>query len=248
MRYGNDGKGKLILSGIAVIGILGYGGYVLVGSTVGKINSNRDKLDTEKAFNMAIEETRNTVSLVNIKNYTDYTGDTVEFETYDGLRVLTSVVNTSLIKENRYQDAYNYAKLLADGQEDRIISYDELQGNEVDLSNLGWNKRLNNFNYNFDKAIEMEDDGSVIIYDVQSWKDWEDDDKVQIITKDGRVLLSHFKKLRLVDTTNAEKGAFENYVLSLVGEPEKIDEYNNTGRNNVEKPKILAKKNELSNV
>lgn len=242
MRYGYESEGKLkgVLTIGAAIIVLGIGGYHLIGSTAGKINSNRDLIDTEKSFNMAIEQTPNTVSVVKIRNYTDYQGDTVEFETDDGLRVLTSIVNTSLINEDKYQDGFNYATQLANGKSNRVISYDSLQENGLELSE-GWNKRLANFDYNFDKAVEMTDDGCLIVYNVASWKDWETDDKVQITTTDGRVLLTHFRNVRLIDTSKAEKGAFENYIFSLVGDNNLIQQYKNTSKSN-ENTKTLMKK------
>lgn len=242
MRYGYEGEGKLkgVLTIGAAIIVLGIGGYHLIGSTAGKINSNRDLIDTEKSFNMAIEQTPNTVSVVKIRNYTDYQGDTVEFETDDGLRVLTSIVNTSLINEDKYQDGFNYATQLANGKSNRVISYDSLQDNGLELSE-GWNKRLANFDYNFDKAVEMTDDGSLIVYNVASWKDWETDDKVQITTTDGRVLLTHFRNVRLIDTSKAEKGAFENYLFSLVGDQDLIQQYKNTSKSNENNKKLMKK-------
>jgi hypothetical protein len=199
------------------------GGYVLVRETAGKINSNRDLLDTEKSFNMAVEETQNTVSLMKIRSYTDYRGEAVEIVNEDNLRILTSIVNTTLSNYNNYKTAYENAKMIAD--DNPVISYDELQNNGTDLEYTGWNKALYNFDYNFDKAITFDKDGNIMVYDIESWKDWENDDKVQIILKDHNVILSHFRNMRLVDTRNAEKGAFENYLLSLVGDPVKIDTF-----------------------
>ena len=63
------------------------------------------------------------------------------------------------------------------GKEYGVISYDKLQGNDLTLSKGSWNKKLNSFDYTFDKAIEIEDDGTVVVYNVQSWKDWSEDDK-----------------------------------------------------------------------
>ena len=230
VNYDIQGKGVRIACGVIVVGALLYGGYKLVGSTVGKVNSNRDLIDTEKSFNIVLEKTPNTVSVVKIANYTDYQGDVVEFENEDGLRILTSIVNSSLMKEDKYDDVYKYAKAVGRNTQYGAISYDKLQGNDL-VMREGWNKKLNNFNYNFDKAVEILDDGTIVVYEVAKWKDWEEDDKLQITTPDGRVWLTHFKNVRLIDTSNAEKGAFENYLVSLAGEQEKIQKYEDMTKN-----------------
>ena len=231
MYYGSKGElaGKIV-TGVLLVGILGYGGYKLVGSTVGKVNSNRDLIDTEKSFNIVLEKTPNTVSVVKIVNYTDYQGDVVEFENEDGLRILTSIVNSSLMKEDKYADVYKYAEVLGSNKQYGAISYDKLQGNDLVMKD-GWNKKLNNFNYNFDKAVEILEDGTIVVYEVANWKDREEDDKLQITTPDGRVWLTHFKNVRLIDTKNAEKGAFESYLVSLAGEQEKIMQYEDMTKN-----------------
>ena len=36
----------------------------------------------------------------------------------------TSIVNTSLLNENRYQDGVKYAELLAKGDSEKVISYE----------------------------------------------------------------------------------------------------------------------------
>ena len=215
---------KIVLVGGVVVIVGGVTIFSLGGEIIGRLSSNRDKIDTEKSFNIAFEQTKNTISIVTIRNYTDFKGDTIEFETFDGLRVLTSLVNTSLLKEDDFKDAYEYAKLLARGQEEKIMVYDDLQNNPIELKE-GWNKRIANFDYNFDKAVELKPNGTIIIYDIQAWKDWEDDDKLQITTKDGRVWLTHYENVRLIDTSKAREGAFENYILSLIGNKEDIIYY-----------------------
>ena len=127
--------GLVIGVGAVTVGVISYGGLKLVGKL--------GNIDLNKSFNIAIEDTKNTVSVVYIKNYTDFKGDTVEFETQDGLRILTSIVNTSLLKEDSFKDLYEYAKLLARGNEDKIVLYDKLQGNNFETSDA-WNKRLAN--------------------------------------------------------------------------------------------------------
>ena len=226
---------------VTCIGVVGYGGYVLVGSIGGQIGSNHEVIDLKKNFNVIIEQTPNTVSVVKVANFTDYQGNTVEFETCDGLRVVTSIENGTLSNKSSYEKALKLAKVQARGKEYGVICYDELQGNDLTLTKGSWNKKLNSFDYTFDKAIEIEDDGTVIVYDVQSWKDWSDDDKVQFVTFDGEPLLRTYKHIKLVDTRNAAKGAFENYVLSLAGSEDKIVYYEDAMTSNKNNSHVKAK-------
>ena len=224
----------------ATTAIVTLGGTIyIVRDTIGKLGSNRDKIDTEKAFNIVLEKTPYAVSVVKIKNYSDFKGNSVEFETEDGLRILTSVENCSLDKKKSYEDALYDASLLANKDTSKVISYDELQGNDTSLDQKKWNKRLLNFDYNFDKAILIEEDGTIVVYDIVKWKDWEDDDKVQFTTKDGSVKLSSFKKVRFIDTSKAKKGALESYLTSLIIDQERINYYDET--KNEEKAKTLSK-------
>ena len=216
-------RGSGCLTGVYALAVAGALIWSAASCTA-KLNSNRDNFDTEKGFNMAIEQVGDNVSIVNVINYTDYSGDTSEFVTFDGLRVLTSTQVTTLMKEDSYTDAYNYAVLVADGDEAKVVSYDELQGHEVHLSE-NWNKVYFNLVYDFDKAIVRTDNDELIIYDVATWKDWEDDDKVQFATKDRVVFLSHYKSVKLVNTSEAAENALENYALSLVGSEDKIHYY-----------------------
>lgn len=218
-------KVKGVIAIAACVALLGYGGYRLVGGISGQIGSNHEVIDLKKNFNVYMEQTPNTVSVVKVANFTDYQGNTVEFETCDGLRVVTSIENGTLSNKSSYEKAIKLAEVQAKGKEYGVISYDKLQGNDLTLSKGSWNKKLNSFDYTFDKAIEIEDDGTVVVYNVQSWKDWSDDDKVQFVTFDDEPLLRTYKHIKLVDTRNAADGAFDNYVLSLAGSPEKIVYY-----------------------
>ena len=61
-----------------------------------QLNSNRDNLDTEKGFNAVMDENENSISISLIDRYTDYNGRTFQFETQDGLVVLTDSTNSQL--------------------------------------------------------------------------------------------------------------------------------------------------------
>ena len=89
-------KVKGVIAIAACVALLGYGGYCLVGGISGQIGSNHEVIDLKKNFNVYMEQTPNTVSVVKVANFTDYQGNTVEFETCDGLRVVTSIENGTL--------------------------------------------------------------------------------------------------------------------------------------------------------
>ena len=244
MRGDFGDKVKVVLAVGTCVAILGFGGYALVGSIAGQIGSNHEVIDLKKNFNVIIEKTPNTVSVVKVSNFTDYSGNTVEFETSDGLRVITSIEDAMLSNKNSYASAMKQAEKYAKDKEYGVVSYDQLQGNDLTLTKGSWNKKLMNFNYSFDKAVEIMDDGTVVVYDVNSWKDWSEDDKVQIVTIDGEPLLTTYRHIKLVDTSKAKKGAFENYLLSLAGSLDKIQYYekdNNTSKNEEQGPQKVLK-------
>jgi hypothetical protein len=235
-------KVKVVLAVGTCVAVLGFGGYALVGSVVGQIGSNHEVIDLKKNFNVIIEKTPNTVSVVKVNSFTDYQGNTVEFETSDGLRVITTIEEATLSNAASYGQAMKLATTYAKAKKYGVISYDQLQGNGTELSRGSWNKKVMNFNYSFDKAVEMQEDGSVIVYDVNSWKDWSDDDKVQFVILDGQPMLSTYKHIKLIDTSKAKEGALDNYLLSLTGDPELIIRYDDikgkTSSNNDNNAKV----------
>jgi hypothetical protein len=243
MRYEVKEKIKIGVIVTTAAALLGYGGYVVVGSISGQIGSNHEVIELKKNFNVIIEQTPNAVSVVKVANFTDYQGNTVEFETCDGLRVITSIEDGTLSNKSSYEKAVKLAETQAKGKEYGVMCYDKLQGNDLTLTKGTWNKKLHSFDYSFDKAIEITDDGTVIVYDVQSWKDWSEDEKVQFVTFDDEPILRTYKHIKLVDTRNAAEGAFDNYVLSLAGSPEKIVNYEDivsSKSNNQVKAKTLS--------
>ena len=235
-------KVKVVLAVGTCVAVLGFGGYALVGSVVGQIGSNHEVIDLKKNFNVIIEKTPNTVSVVKVNSFTDYQGNTVEFETSDGLRVITTIEEATLSNAASYGQAMKLATTYAKAKKYGVISYDQLQGNGTELSRGSWNKKVMNFNYSFDKAVEMQEDGSVIVYDVNSWKDWSEDDKVQFVILDGQPMLSTYKHIKLIDTSKAKEGALDNYLLSLTGDPELIIRYDDikgkTSSNNDKNAKV----------
>lgn len=64
------------------------------------------------------------------------------------------------------------------------------------LSGCG-NKQFFDTTYTFDKAIVSLPDGTVIEGDVDSWKDYEDGDQIQVKI-DGKVYLVHSTNIALI--------------------------------------------------
>lgn len=52
--------------------------------------------------------------------------------------------------------------------------------------------------YHFDKAWIYMPDGSVVIGEVESWKDWEDSDAVQVKIKNGGTYYTHLSNVVLM--------------------------------------------------
>lgn len=52
--------------------------------------------------------------------------------------------------------------------------------------------------YHFDKAWIYMPDGSVVIGEVESWKDWEDSDAVQVRIKKGGTYYTHLSNVVLM--------------------------------------------------
>lgn len=184
---------------------------------------NTDMIDTVKNYNVAVEPTEDTISMMVIAKYYDYEGEQVQLITQDGLVVLTSTKNTELLRVENYGLAKDYAEAISFEQKD-IVSYDELQGLSTDIEKEGWNKGIFDTQYTFNKAIIQSEDG-VTIADIKQWGTYSEDDKVQLILSDDTVLLRDIQDVKLVNDINASDDALSNYVLSLVGDLSKVSYY-----------------------
>lgn len=202
---------------------------------------NKQIVDFNKSFNVAVEENNGYVSIVAISDYSDYTGDAVQFATEDGLIVLTSTHRTELIKTNDANAINNYALMIADGNSDRVMDYNKMQGVSIDVSKDNWNKKIFDFVYTYDKAIIFEDDNAIIV-ELDTWKDYEEDDKIQLkFKKDGICDLRNMDNVKLVNDDNAKEDSLHNYVLSLVGSEENIVYYDTTYTNYVSDNKVKTR-------
>ena len=188
-----------------------------------KVKGNRDLVDTEKSFNYIIDYNKQGISLAKIIKYSDYSGSTVEISTSDGLKVLKGLNYSQLLKVKSYYEAYKLALELANGNESQILSYDNIQGlnPEIDES-VFWNKNILNLNYDFDYAI-IEDENGVTVKNISTWRDWDDDDKVQYTDSDDIVHLGTFLDTQLINSENASLEAVYNYALTLAGSEERLN-------------------------
>lgn len=62
----------------------------------------------------------------------------------------------------------------------------------------GCNYQAFDTNWNYNKAIINTQEG-IITVDVASWRDYEDDDQIQVTTTDGTTYLVHSANVTLID-------------------------------------------------
>ena len=204
--------------GIGVIVLVCGYNLVRCGS---KLSSNRDNLDTEKSFNAVMDENENSISISLIDGYSDYNGSTYQFRTRDGLVVLADSKDSQLLRVDSFEELSSYAEIFANGNSDRIASYDELQGLSVDVDYDSFTKEYFDMNYDFDSVLIEGEDG-IAIFDISSWRDWDDDDKVQLSISDGPVILKDMGEVKLLNSENADENSIYNYALTLAGSEDRV--------------------------
>ena len=193
---------------------------MFVNENVMYLLGNSDKIDTEKQFNVLIEPNGDNVSLVLVQNYYDNSGSTVQILTQDGLGIITSLRDAQLLNISSYEEAYNYAcQIVKDAD---VVSYDSLQGLDLDdINQIGYKRYLGR-NYNYQYAIVLEDQ-QANIYEVDTYRHWEDD-KIQFTTLEGDVLLKDVDNVKFVGCENVDKDSVYAYAESLVGNADNIHE------------------------
>ena len=185
---------------------------------------NKQILDFNKSFNVAIETNNSYVSVVAIKEYSDYTGSQVQFLTEDGLLVLTSTHQTQLLKTEVTGRAENYAFAIAGMEQEKVMNYNEMQGITIDTSVDSFNKNIIDFNYTFNKAIILTDEIATIV-ELNTWTDYEEDDKIQLQLTNGMYMLTNIDNVKLINDSNAKEDSLFNYAVSLVGSEENVVTY-----------------------
>lgn len=175
---------------------------------------NKQVLDFNKSFNVVVEPNGDSISVVGIKNYNDYSGTQVQFETVDGLRVLSSTHQAQMVNAPSKENLDRYVTSLQDF-DDVVMYYDD----QI-LFGKAFNKKLIDLDYVFNKAIILKDESATIV-ELDTWKDYEDD-KVQLRLTDGTCMYAEIDKLKIVYDKNAPEGAIERYAASLVGSEENV--------------------------
>jgi len=183
---------------------------------------NKQIVDFNKAFNVALEPNGDSISVVGIVNYNDYEGSQVQFVTTDGLRVLSSTHQLQLLNVKSQQSLDTYTTSLQD--DDDVVMY---YNNDIQFGN-GFNKKLVDFAYVFNKAIILKDESATIV-EIDTWRDY-DDDKIQVRLADGTCILTEVDKVKLVNDKEAQEGAVERYAASLVGSEDNVIHYGAKGK------------------
>lgn len=185
---------------------------------------NMQIIDFNKSFNVAFETNNGYVSIVGIKEYSDYSGTQVQFVTEDNLRVLTSTHQTQLLKSTDIDKINSYALSLVGNNSDKIMDYNEMQGVSIDTSADAFNKDFIDWHFTYNKAIILTDDSATIV-NLTRWKDYEEDDKIQLQLEDGTYILTNIDNVKLINDEVAKDDSLSNYAISLVGDENKVTIY-----------------------
>lgn len=182
---------------------------------------NKQVVDFNKAFNVVVEKNDENVSVVGIKEYTDYSGTMVQFVTMDGLVIISSTMQTQLVNVKNEEALDSYISSIT-YDEENITSYDELQNTKIKYGDK-FNKDILDTRLSYNKAILVSDD-TVTIFEISKWLDYEDD-KIQIKLKDGTCMLQNADKIKIINDKNAREDSLINYAASLVGSKDKVITY-----------------------
>ncbi len=207
---------KITKKGLAVL---------LAGTMVGTVfaGCNKQVVDLNKSFNVVVEANEDNVSLVAVKYYSDYKGTQSQFETEDGLRVLTSTHQANFLNVKDSQIAENFALALAGNDYEKVMDYNEMQGVEIDTKNTVYNKDIVDMHYEYNKAIILSGDNATIV-DIKSWKDY-DDDKIQLKFKNGTTHLTSIDKVKIVNDEKAKDDSLIKYAITIVGDEQNVIYY-----------------------
>lgn len=193
---------------------------LMLGASITGCGYNKQVVDLNKAFNVAIESNGDSISVIPLKGYDDYEGSQVQFETNDNMVVLSSTKQLQLVKVNSESSLNAYTESLKDNNDEinyysKDIKYGELL-----------NKNLVDLNYKFNKAIILNGE-TVTILSLKGWNDYEDD-KIQLILEDGTVILTNIDNVKLIYDKKANEDSVYNYASTLTNDVEKIRVYSKT--------------------
>lgn len=178
---------------------------------------NKKIFDFNKAYNVVTEKNADNLSIIGIDRYWDYEGIQSQFQTNDGLLILSSTKQTQLIYTENQENFETYIDSLTTDAD--TITW----CNEINYSKDRWNKNLLDFNYSYNKAIILSDDTATIV-NISKWTDYSDD-KIQLILEDDSCILTNCDNIKLINDNNAEEGALEKYAASLVGNSDNVNTY-----------------------
>ena len=84
-----------------------------------------------------------------------------------------------------------------------------------------YNKDIFDFNYTYDKAIILSGETATIV-ELNSWTDYDKDDKIQLQLSDDTYILTNIDNVKLINDEHAKEDSLYNYAVSLVGSEEKV--------------------------
>lgn len=179
---------------------------------------NKQIIDFNKSFNIAIEKNDESVSVVGINGYKDYNGSMIQISTDSGLVILESTNQMQLVKSTSRDSTDSYIQSLTDDLEN--VTYVDDINYDSDL----WNKKIIDLNYVYNKVIILSNDTATIAK-LDTWKNYKKDDKIQIKLEDGTCILTNADKIKLINDRNANEESIEEYAASLVGSKDKVVVY-----------------------
>lgn len=195
---------KIKIKNENLLKILAVGGVSLVMTTAFTGCGNKDKLDMNKSFNFAVimTEDKDSALLVGIDAYSTYSGEQEQIILDDGSVLLASSFNMKLFRNEGDISSEEHARafITEDGE---ITKISEESNKRI---NRDWIDTV----YTYHKAIIMTGN-TVVIYDIDQWCSYADDDTVQIKLDDGSYILTGISNTILMqegDTYTASDVAY----------------------------------------
>ena len=195
---------KIKIKNENLLKILAVGGVSLVMTTAFTGCGNKDKLDMNKSFNFAVimAEDKDSALLVGIDAYSTYSGEQEQIILDDGSVLLASSFNMKLFRNEGDISSEEHARafITEDGE---ITKISEESNKRI---NRDWIDTV----YTYHKAIIMTGN-TVVIYDIDQWCSYADDDTVQIKLDDGSYILTGISNTILMqegDTYTASDVAY----------------------------------------
>ncbi len=97
------------------------------------------------------------------------------------------------------------------------------------LGGCGWNKKIIDVNYKFNKAVMNNIGGNVMIMDIKKWNDYDDGVQLEVITKDGLVILTNTIETKLFYDDGSQTSV-EDFAKACFGQDKNIVYYEDINR------------------